>query len=259
MKCKLCLVDKKLQRESHIIPQFMYKQLLRDEGYFHKVGGDTFKEFSLGKTPQEFKTGEYDRNILCADCENDVLCKRFEDYAAKVYQSIYSDKESLHNVKIDHYTNENGVDGKIIKDINYTKFKLFLLSILWRASISKKEFFNQVKLGNKHEEIIRKMIFDENPKQPDEYPCFIYDMSIDQPILKGTILLPRKIRESSNTSYEFMICGIAYRFTISKYGRKKIAIAGVINQDNSMIIWKAPVGLGKYYLEEFRKHYFKGS
>lgn len=252
MKCKLCLADKQLQRESHIIPQFMYDQLLSDEGYFHKIKRDTIKEYSSGKSVKEFITGEYDGNILCAECDKERIGK-LEDYAAKVFQFIDHKLESFKKIEIEQYTNENGMSGKLIKKINYSKLKLFLLSILWRASISKRDFFDQVKLGNKHEEIIRKMIFDENPKKPENYPCFIYDMSIDQPILKGTILPPRKIRKRSNTSYEFMICGIAYRFTISKFGRENIALAEVISQDNSMIIWKAPVGLGKYYLEEFKK------
>ena len=152
MKCKLCLADKQLQRESHIIPQFMHDQLLSGEGYFHKIKRDTFKKYTSGRTIKKFQTGEYDRDILCAKCENDVLCQRYEDYAAKVYQLIDHKLESFQDIEIGQYTNENGMGGKIINRINYPKFKLFLLSILWRASISKRVFFGEVKLGNKHEE-----------------------------------------------------------------------------------------------------------
>jgi len=153
--------------------------LIGEEGYFHKIKKNTFKEYSSGKTIKKFQTGEYDRDILCAKCENEVLCQRYEDYAAKVYQLIDSKLKSFKGIKIELITNKNGVNGKYINGIDYTKFKLFLLSILWRASISKRDFFDQVKLGNKHEEIIRKMIFDENPKQPEDYPCFICDIGKD--------------------------------------------------------------------------------
>ncbi|MCH7949520.1 MAG: hypothetical protein IH875_03470 [Candidatus Dadabacteria bacterium] len=246
--------DKQLQSKSHIIPQFMYDQVLGKEGYFHKIKKNTNKEYSSGKTIKKFQKGEYDRDILCAKCENEVLCQRYEDYAAKVYQFINNKLESYRGIKIEPITNEYA-DGNNINGIDYTKFKLFLLSILWRASISKRVFFGEVKLGNKHEEIIRKMIFDENQKQPEDYPCFICDIGKDQPILKGWIFRPRNIKERGNVRYQFTISGIVYVFTISKFGRRNMALEGVINQNNSMIIWKAPAGLGKYRYEEFKKSY----
>jgi len=36
--------------------------------------------------------------------------------------------------------------GLIIEDIDYTKFKLFQLSILWRAGISKDKHFSEIEL-----------------------------------------------------------------------------------------------------------------
>lgn len=257
MQCRLCLEEKELQNKSHIIPQFMHSQLLSEEGFFHKLKKDTLIKFRSGKLPKEFKTGEYESDILCGHCDNNILNQRYEDYASKVNQLINGELESFKDIEIVQYKNPKDMSGKRIKNIDYSTFKLFLLSILWRASISKRDLFTQVKLGDKHEEIIRKMLLHRDPKEPDDYPCFIYDMREDQPLLEGWILLPRQLKIEGNFSYEFMISGLAYRFTISEFGRKAIALAGVIDKDNSMIIWKAPEGMGKYYYSKFREYYYR--
>ncbi|MGH7850442.1 MAG: hypothetical protein ACREOP_09100, partial [Thermodesulfobacteriota bacterium] len=184
MVCKLCLEDKQLARESHIIPQLMYRQLLLDDGFFYKLNSENLKKFSDGKTIKGFINGEYDSDILCLDCENMILCNRYEDYAAKVYDLISTDLESYDGIEIENITNVNGVHGKRLKNIDYSRFKLFLLSILWRASISSRGFFDQVSVGIKHHEIIRNMIYNCDPKDIQDYPCFICDLSKDEPTLK---------------------------------------------------------------------------
>lgn len=257
MICRLCLEDKRLQRESHIIPQFMYDEILSDDGYFYKVRKNTFKEYSSGKSMREFKTGEYDGNILCGNCENDVLNQKYEDYAAKVFQFINQKVDSFQNIEIANYRNVNDIRGKLIKNIDYCNFKLFLLSILWRANISNRDFFKKVNLGSRHNEVLREMIYDGNPKELEDYPCFICDLGQDQPVLKGVILPPIKIRRDGNIAYEFMISGLLYRFTISRYGRNTLSTAGIINPGNDMIIWEAPEGLGKHYFSQRRKYISK--
>jgi hypothetical protein len=49
--------------------------------------------------------------------------------------------------------------------------KLFQLSILWRASVAKGDFFSKVKLKPRHEEEIRKMLLNGEPGKEDRYPC----------------------------------------------------------------------------------------
>lgn len=250
MQCRLCLEDKDLRKESSIIPNSMYSQVKGEEGYYRKLKGNTLKEYRSGKTLKEFRTGEYESDILCAECENDILNKRYEDYSLKVLQVIKGRLKSFKDIEIEQYKNKRDMTGKRIKNIDYSKFKLFLLSILWRASIAKRGLWTQVKLGKKHEEIIRKMLLEQDPKEPEDYPCFIADMSIDEPELKGWILQPKRVKVEGNISYEFMISGMQYWFTISKFARKDIAHAGIINKDNSMIIWKAPDNMGKYYFSK---------
>jgi len=259
MRCNLCLEDTELQRESHIIPQFMYKRLKSDGGFFVKINKYTFREYSKGKSLKEHSTGEYDSNLLCANCDNKIFGQKYEDYSSKVYQFLDGEIESFMGIEIEPHTNEKGVKGKLIKNIDYTKFKLFLLSILWRASLSKRPFFQEVSLGDKHEQILREMFLDENPKELEDYPCFICNIGDDEPVLNQTMLPPRRIKENGNISYMFMICGLVYRFTVSKYNRKIISEAGVIHPNNDMVIWQGPKNLGKTCLSEYRQFILKKS
>jgi hypothetical protein len=45
---------------------------------------------------------------------------------------------------------------------DYATLKLFLMSLLWRVSVAKGEFFRCVKLG-RHEEQLRQMLHAQNP------------------------------------------------------------------------------------------------
>lgn len=131
MQCKLCLQDKPLIGKSHIIPDFMYKGLFDDK---HRIAQKDFVNNRESLPP----TRIYDKYILCANCDNKILGS-YETYAAKELFKP-SMHEFIYNIKqIFNYHNKN-IDLKISK-LHYQSTKLFLLSILWRASISKHPFF----------------------------------------------------------------------------------------------------------------------
>lgn len=55
-----------------------------------------------------------------------------------------------------------------IPSFDYPKLKLFFLSLLWRADATSDQMFKRVKLGT-HEQLIRRMILQEDPGSPEEY------------------------------------------------------------------------------------------
>ncbi len=74
----------------------------------------------------------------------------------------------------EHYANEtlvhsNGLvsvnvpEGVVLKGLDYTKFKLFLLSILWRMGVSSLDAFVEVKRGSHHEEALRVALLNGDP------------------------------------------------------------------------------------------------
>src|SRR5206468_5383138 len=94
----------------------------------------------------------YDRSILCQECDN--VFSPWENHAQRVMIQECSDAMALHDgpTKI----------GWKIDRFDYRLFKLFFLSLLWRASISTHEFYRRVSVGP-FEHDLRRMIKDEDP------------------------------------------------------------------------------------------------
>lgn len=159
-KCRLCLHNKDLCKKSHIIPKFLYKLL---------TGGNN-KIVCIDSERSYFKyNSEYEGNILCEDCDSRIIGK-LDDYGAKFFYDKFPN-DVLPCFKI--------IDGEecVVREndpfYDYKKMKLFLLSILWRSSISTRPLFQKVKLRREVEESLRLMIINGKPDEPDEYVCFI--------------------------------------------------------------------------------------
>ena len=149
MKCHLCLQERELC-ESHIIPEFFYRDSYDDK---HKMS--ILKE----QDPRIYRSfkGEYEK-LLCPDCER-FLNRTYENY----FDNFWYSKRTLpayyhHNIFV-------------VKGIDWIKFRLLMLSILWRASISSRKTFSKISLGE-HEERIRVMIKNQDPGDFLSYQIF---------------------------------------------------------------------------------------
>ena len=129
MICKGCNEDKPPVR-SHIIPESFFRELRADEKTLKLVPTD--KEKHVKRAP----IGVYDQEILCAECERTF--QDVDDYACKVLVA---------NQQLIELQDKGEVVGYRIKDIDYSMLKRFVISVLWRASISSAEFFQKVRLG----------------------------------------------------------------------------------------------------------------
>ncbi len=145
--CKLCHKED-LLCESHIIPEYFFTGMYDEK---HTALALSALPYSEGR----IRKGFYDR-LLCASCEH-FLNSEFETYAIGVWQS--------------QFPGEDHGSGYVMRGLDYTRFKLFHLSVLWRASVSNRNTFRNVRLGP-HEEVIRKMILDKNPGRDDQYTFY---------------------------------------------------------------------------------------
>ena len=213
--CKLCTLEKPLIVRSHIIPDFMYKHSgLYDE--LHRIRLFSVEDLINGKKPFLPQSGVYEGNILCADCDNVRLGNNLEQYTKKaIYGGGSLPIEECPDCV--NYFNDDDEMFAICTNLNYLKYKLFLLSILWRASISSKPFFKSINLGD-HEEIIRKMIFENNPKTFDEYPILVTTSAMDENFSADIIVEPTQMvdKDGMETCY-FIIGGFIYIFKLGKY------------------------------------------
>ena len=240
MICKLCLKEKKLLKKSHIIPEFMYQEMFDENHQIYKVPiNDT------SKARKQF-TGEYEKDILCSDCDSKII-GTFEDYASKV---LYGGRVSKDDkLELTNYRNEHGVVHTLIENIKYREFKLFLLSILWRASISSREFFKNVNLGE-HEELLRTKIYEGDPMNSQDYPCVIATLRNDVEYSKGLHIQPIQKSENSGIVVPFVISGTIYVFYIPQYSGPTELDEFYIDTLNKMKVLHTPKGMG----EELIKH-----
>lgn len=226
MICKLCQKEKTLLKQSHIVPNFIYKELRDEDNSFVK---GNLKDLSSKK----IFTGFFESNILCKDCDN-VLLSKLENYGFTV---LYGGK--IRGASIVNEINQNNVEWTRGIGVDYTKFKLFLLSILWRFSISSSEFYNFVDLG-KHEEIIRKMLINNDAGEQLDYPCSINSYRKHKELPFQIISQPLKHRHNNGICYSVMMGGLLYTFYMSKDLIPDYIAEIAINKNNELKVLHMP-------------------
>lgn len=213
MICQLCGLEKPLIK-AHIIPEFMYADLYNDQHRFYKFSIDEIRD---GKNLKPFvQIGEFDKNILCAECDNERLGS-LEKYAQKLLfgQNLNADETpNCTNYDLDGY------EFTECTNIDYKKFKLFLLSILWRAHITNRLKFSSINLGP-HSDKIKNMIWDSNPGDYSDYPITITSFVRADYDYKDLILEPRRIKSKSGlNSYIFSIGSFQFMFYVNSSDHK---------------------------------------
>ncbi|HEX8574656.1 MAG TPA: hypothetical protein VF677_00015 [Flavobacterium sp.] len=162
MQCKLCLQDKPLTKESHIIPrQFFHNASDNiDKGFGSVKHGDKASRlYSKKSKSQQIQSGIYVSDILCRDCEQRLGV--FDNYAQSI---LLAEK----NIEKDDKANLWKVPN-----INYKKLKLFFISVLWRSHICNHSFFSAVNLTSNLETKLRDMIVEENPDSENNFSVFL--------------------------------------------------------------------------------------
>ena len=225
LQCRLCLQNKELIKNSHIIPDFLYKDLYDEKHTMIRTEGLDVK------SARKIQTGEKEGGILCRECDNEILGS-LERYAHRV---LYTDKEGIIAPVVLH------PDGKLTSNqcdnIDYTKFKLFLLSLLWRASISRNPFFSHVDLGPLGEPI-RQMLLNSDARGQMDFPCMVSSWRHDQRrMASAAISSPRRIRgENGGTRYILQIGQFLLVFFVSKNDRPDWLQDAAISPKNRMRI-----------------------
>jgi hypothetical protein len=136
----------------------MYKPMY---GSLHRFQGLSLDVY---ERPQTHQKGLRE-DLLCHDCEQ-PLANKYENYAsASFYRPAV---EAMKQSPI----------GFTIPGLDYHRFKLFLLSLLWRFGIASPGLFRPASLGP-HSENLRKMLLQDNPGGWLEYPCMITALTLN--------------------------------------------------------------------------------
>ena len=133
-------------------------------------------------TTPYYQAGVADPSILCKECEPKFTA--WDTYGFEILSVPRSEADAIRA--------DDGAPMAIpIDDLNYDLFVLFILSVLWRASVSTAEFFEHVDLGP-YEERIRELLWNEIAPQPSDYAVML-GTCLDQRF-PNVILQPDKCR-----------------------------------------------------------------
>jgi hypothetical protein len=159
--CHLCGKHAKLIKKSHIIPNFMHKVMFDDKN--RMIMADLK---NITAPPQFRQSGLYDKYILCAKCEE--LLSRLERYTSHFLFG--------HNTKtpasFEKRMGPDNIKSIMIRNLDYSKLKLCVLSILWRAHISTNKFFKEINISE-NEGVIRKMLLENDCKGEEVFKISI--------------------------------------------------------------------------------------
>ena len=213
MPCKLCLADVSL-KHSHVIPEFLYRPGYDEKGRLIEIEGDSGRKAFVQKGYREY--------LLCGNCEQTFsrLEKFFADYW---YQTSPLP--------------DPAPEGGVFLNVEYGRFKLFLLSILWRASVSSRDEFAAVRLGPFEEEA-RLMLLNADAGRDTRFQIFgcVYLLPETRTPCHGTIMPPSRARlPNGTTGYEFIFGGVGWFYIVSKQVVQSIR-AGALSSSGTMAL-----------------------
>lgn len=135
-KCRLCGEEKKLIK-SHIVPEGFYKNMYDDKNRLFLSSQSRNDFITMQKGQRE--------ELLCKECDSNLIGNKYDKYGIQVI------RDRLH---IQPFTDN---EKEIWVGLDYNKFKIFLLSVLWRAHIAQK-FHKGITLDKDIETLIVKAI-----------------------------------------------------------------------------------------------------
>lgn len=147
-RCRLCHEEKTLC-DSHIVPEFLHCALYNNKGHMMGISG----RGSKGWKPLQKGLREH---LFCNDCE-----QYFNEHYEKPFRAQWCVATPLPNPWPEP-------DVYWIK-MDYATFKLFHLTILFRAGVSSLPTYSMVDLGP-HEEQLRSMLRNQDPGRFWQYP-----------------------------------------------------------------------------------------
>lgn len=211
--CALCLESADLKR-SHIIPEFLYRQLYDEKHRFHVLS--SLSDQRNGKEQKGLR-----EQLLCEICEGRFSV--WERYASLLLNG---------GIEITYRTEGNLI---YLSGIDYQQFKLFQMSILWRAGISRLPFFKRVTLGPYQEEL-RKLLLLGEAGSPYRYGCLMFGLKHEGQALCDVIMEPSQTRLEGHRGYRFVFGGIVWVFFVTKHELQGMLSKCILSQDGRALL-----------------------
>ncbi len=182
--CKLCGQRAELC-ESHIVPEFLYTPLYDGKHRTIRASGDFIEKKVIQKGLRE--------RLLCPECEGRI---------GEIERRVSAGWELPSPLPEPSYA---------IRICGYGDLKLFLLSVVWRASISTLPEFEDVSLG-RFEDEIRRRVGAQTPGPSTEFPVNgrLLRSPVDQSLCGWVITSPVVTHHGPFDGWLFIFGGLAW-------------------------------------------------
>lgn len=204
--CRLCQRDQIL-RGSHIVPEFLYSDLYNDKYQMMGING-------LGRRGWAVVQKGLREHLLCEMCE-----QHFNDRFEKPFLEQWVMAAPLPNP-----WNFSDVHWC---SFDYISFKLFHLSVLFRAGVSSLPTFSTISLGP-HEEKLRKLLRSVIPGENWEYPI-IGNAIVHHKTKRIMPMVTQPTRSSFNghCCYGMAYGGVQWWISVSSHRNAEFELVGL--------------------------------
>lgn len=185
MICPLCQQSNKLC-DSHILSKFVYKTLKENEGHFYVLSNDP-------TTPTYPVQDGVTERLLCLNCE--AKRNRWETYVANKIN-----RGELLSSKYPHH----------VEGLDYTRFKLFMMSTLFVAALSNHGMFASVSMKPERMEVLRQLIDNENTGVREDFPCSLVALTSSEVDTRQLILDAVTIPSQGAIFHRFVFSGFMW-------------------------------------------------
>lgn len=218
--CVLCQKEGEL-RNSHIIPESFYKNIgiYTEKNIYYQIKTDgTNSDIRL----MQKGVREY---LLCNDCEQ-LLNNFYEKYAENLF---------FRNCQL-----ENFIDHIELLNTDSNKIKLFILSILFRASVSTLEFFKNITLTQAQNDHLRDMILNNDSGTCLDFGTIILISNEESAgIVKQTIFPPKIVQVNGQSLAIFFISKFIFIIFLSGLTKNFDLSYLLIGHSENIIVMKA--------------------
>jgi len=212
-KCAFCREHATLCN-SHIIPEFVYRPLYDTKHRTLKIRTDA---------PTTYLQKGFRYTLLCGRCE-----RFFSDRFEKPFKRLWYDKPILPQV---------AMRPKYKLCIpEYSAFKLFLLSVLWRASVCPVQPFASVDVGEL-EPALRSMLEAEDPGTASDFPIYAFMLLVpDRRLVAPLVMQPYSPGELQGSRvFVFIFGGCMWHFVVTTAAVPR-AVDRIVLKETGMLL-----------------------
>jgi hypothetical protein len=213
--CRLCLQQSEL-RDSHVLPELLYHALYDARHRAMRVAPALGAQAVIQRGIRE--------RLLCDSCEQRL--SRWEDYGARVLRRLEAATSGV----------GPGV-AVVLSSIEYNRFKLFQMSLLWRIAASRHSLFAAVEIGP-HQERLRNALANARPGPSFDYGCII--ASLVRPNGLGHVIPPpRCLRLDGHRAVLLLAGGVYWIFFVSAHASASLGRDLFLSEDGELRVWMA--------------------